>query len=147
MSDDILPTETVHASCVAIDGRGVLLAGRSGSGKSDLALRLMDRGARLVSDDYTRVRRVDSTLLGSPPETIAGRIEVRGLGIVDVDHLAESPIALMVMLDEQVERMPAETPAIRTVAGVALPIVALPAFDASAPIKIELALRAFGLTS
>ena len=76
MSDT--PDALVHASCVAIGGRAILLAGPPGAGKSDLALRLIDRGARLGSDDYTELRRVEGRLLARAPATIAGKIEVQG---------------------------------------------------------------------
>jgi len=137
-------SETVHASCVAIGGRGVLLAGRSGAGKSDLALRLIDRGAALVSDDYTLVRNAGGRLIGSAPAAIAGRIEVRGIGIVPMGHLAEAPLALLVVLDEAVERMPAEPLERRAIAGGTLPVIALAGLESTAPIKVELALRAGG---
>lgn len=140
-----LSSETLHASCVAIGGRAVLLHGRSGSGKSDLALRLIDRGARLVSDDYTVVRRVGSGLVASAPANIAGRIEVRGIGIVPMDAVESAPVALMAVLDELVERMPDDQPATRPVAGLPLPVIALAALETSAPIKLELALERFGL--
>ncbi len=133
-------TETIHASCVAIAGRGVLLAGASGCGKSDLALRLIDRGAALVSDDYTVLRRLGPGLAGSAPATIAGRIEVRGIGIVAMPHAGETPVALLVDLERAPERLP--EPASRTLLGVALPLLALAASEASAPLKVELALAA-----
>jgi serine kinase of HPr protein (carbohydrate metabolism regulator) len=60
-------SETVHATCVAIDGRGILIRGRSGAGKSDLALRLIDRGARLVSDDYTILAASGGRLRAAAP--------------------------------------------------------------------------------
>lgn len=134
-----LSSETIHASCIAIGGRAVLLAGRSGAGKSDLALRLIDRGATLVSDDYTRLIRRDGRLHASPPAQ-AGRIEVRGIGIVDMPHLADVPVALLVDLAAQVPRMP--EPATRRLAGVDLPTAALAPLEASAPIKVELLLAA-----
>ena len=140
-----LSSETLHASCIAIGGRAVLLHGRSGSGKSDLALRLIDRGARLVSDDYTVVRRVGDGLVASAPANIADRIEVRGIGIVPMEAVESAPVALMALLDELVERMPDDRPATRPVAGLALPVIALAALEASAPIKLELALARFGL--
>ncbi|SFR98748.1 HPr kinase/phosphorylase [Sphingomonas jatrophae] len=143
MRKPTLSSETIHASCVALAGGAVLLAGRSGAGKSDLALRLIDRGAQLVSDDYTLLRRVGGRLVGSAPATIAGRIEVRGLGIVDMPHLAEAEVRLIVLLDEPVVRMPER--AVRQFAGVDLPAVALAPLEASAPIKVELALARFGL--
>ncbi len=137
-------TETIHANCVSIDGRGVLLYGRSGFGKSDLSLRLIDRGARLVSDDYTILRRAGDRLLASPPPAIAGKIEVRGLGIIPMDAEAEADIALCVILDEPVDRLPEEDSSTRNFAGVAIPAITLHGLEASAPIKVELALRALG---
>ena len=132
-------SETLHASCVAIDGRAVLIEGRSGSGKSDLALRLIDRGAQLVSDDYTVLIRERGRLLAQPPATIAGRIEVRGLGIVEMSYVEGVPVALIVALVDAVERMPEERPA-RRIAGVTLPEIAIVAQEISAPIKVALAL-------
>jgi serine kinase of HPr protein (carbohydrate metabolism regulator) len=137
-------SETIHASCVAIGGRGVLIAGPSGSGKSDLALRLLDRGAALVSDDYTRVSRSGGRLLASPPETIAGRIEVRAVGIVGRPFITEVPVALLIDLAGAPERLP--EPRHRTVAGMHIPVIALAALEGSAPIKVEEALLLHGLT-
>lgn len=135
-----LSSETLHASSVAIGGRAVLIEGPSGSGKSDLALRLIDRGATLVSDDYTLVCRLPSgELVARAPATITGRMEVRGIGIVDMPHITDVPVALIVRLDVQVLRMPDRRT--RRVAGVAVAEVALDAFAASAPIKVELALK------
>lgn len=130
--------DTIHATCVAIDGRGILLSGPSGSGKSDLALRLIDRGAVLVSDDYTVCCADGSVVVASPPATIAGRIEVRGIGIVEMGHLPQVTVALLIHLDGTVERMP--DPATRLVAGTAIPLLRLAAFEASAPLKVALAL-------
>ena len=135
-----LSSDTVHASCVAIDGRAVLLGGRSGSGKSDLALRLIDRGAVLVSDDYTAVRRCDGRLWAAAPATIAGRIEVRGVGIVAMPAVAEAPVALYLDLDRMPTRMP--EPERRRFAGVDVPAAALAPLEPSAAIKVELLLKA-----
>ena len=74
MSKPSLSSETVHASTVAIGGKAVLIGGPSGSGKSDLALRLIDRGAVLISDDYTIVRRTDAGLVANAPATIIAMI-------------------------------------------------------------------------
>ena len=134
-----LSSETLHASTVAIDGRAVLIEGRSGSGKSDLALRLIDRGAALVSDDYTLVMRKDGVLRAKAPTTIAGKIEVRGIGIVDMPTVDDVPVALIVRLDVEVLRMPERR--LRRVAGVGVREIALDPFTASAAIKVELALR------
>ena len=138
-----LSSETVHTSCVAIGGRAVLIGGRSGRGKSDLALRLIDRGAALVSDDYTFVRRVDGRLLATAPQQIAGKMEVRGIGILEFPNASDVPVALLVDLDLDVERLPS-TPETRTIAGVAIPMLGLSALEPSAPIKVEAALRLFG---
>jgi serine kinase of HPr protein (carbohydrate metabolism regulator) len=141
--DEFPPDEVVHASCVAIRGRAVLLAGRSGAGKSDLALRLIDRGAALVSDDYTELRRLGGTLLAQAPATIAGRIEVRGIGLVELPEAAAVPVCLYADLDSSPERLP-EAAGIR-LAGVDIPLVALAALEPSAPLKLEYALMRFGL--
>ncbi|MBV9841294.1 MAG: HPr kinase/phosphatase C-terminal domain-containing protein [Sphingomonadaceae bacterium] len=136
---------TVHASCVAIRGRGVLLFGPSGSGKSDLALRLIDRGAVLVSDDYTVVTRRGDALYGRPPARIAGAIEVRGIGILPVAHRGEAPLALAARLDLAPDRMP--EPIGHEIVGLRLPLIAIAPLEPSAPIKVELALERFGLAT
>lgn len=141
----VVSSETLHASCVAIDGRAVLIEGRSGEGKSDLALRLIDRGAVLVSDDYTICARIDGVLLGSAPPNIAGKIEVRGIGVIDMPHQDRVPIALLVTILEAPPRMPGE-PKKRRIAGVDIPEVTLAALEPSAPVKVELALRHIGWT-
>ncbi|PCD03563.1 aldolase [Sphingomonas spermidinifaciens] len=134
-----LSSETLHASCVAINGRAVLIVGRSGAGKSDLALRLIDRGAQLVSDDYTILRRSGGTLLAAPPANIAGRIEVRGIGIVEMPHVADVPVALILSIEAEPDRMP-PAPELRRIAGIDVPCGAVAALEPSAPIKVELAL-------
>lgn len=134
--------ETVHATSIAIDGRAILLTGPSGSGKSDLALRLVDRGATLVSDDYTLCTARHGVLLAAPPDTIAGRMEVRGVGILPVPHMRDVPVALIIALGDNVPRMPDDLPPTLTVAGVSLPLAYLAPFEASAPIKAEYLLRA-----
>lgn len=135
-----LSSETVHASTVSIGGRAVLIAGRPGSGKSDLALRLIDRGAVLVSDDYTIVSRSGKRLVASPPETIRGRIEIRGIGLVDMPHETAVPVALVVDIDEPVPRMP-EPGRTRLIADIAVPLFALAPHEASAPVKVEQMLK------
>lgn len=136
-----LSSEMVHATSIAINGQGVLLAGPSGSGKSDLALRLIDRGAVLISDDYTLVKRIDGRLIATAPANIVGKIEVRGIGVVDLPYVAEAPVVLLIDLSDLVERLP-DAPTMRMIAGVDVPIVKLVPLEASAPIKAELALKA-----
>lgn len=135
-----LSFETIHASAVAILGRAVLLYGRSGSGKSDLALRLIDRGASLISDDYTVCHARDNALFASAPGSILDRIEVRGLGIVNMPSIQDIPIALLINLESDVDRFPLDRD-VFLIAGHHVPMVALEPFHASAPIKVELALQ------
>jgi len=135
----------LHATSVVIDGRVLLLAGASGSGKSDLALRLIDRGGVLLSDDYTQLRAEGGLLLASAPSTIEGRLEIRGLGIYQFQHQAVAPVALMLDLDRPPLRLP-DDPAPKTMlCGIAIPTIAFSAFECSAAIKAELALRKHGL--
>jgi serine kinase of HPr protein (carbohydrate metabolism regulator) len=137
----------VHATAIAIDGRAVLLRGPSGAGKSDLALRLIDGGARLVADDQVELRRAGERVVVTAPAAIAGLIEVRGLGILRVEAVAEATLALLVDLvpSAEVDRLPE----IRRedVLGVAAPTIALSPFEASAPAKLRLALSAFSADS
>lgn len=133
-------TETIHATTVAIADRAVMIVGPSGAGKSDLALRLIDRGAALLSDDYTQVQAQGGRLIASAPATIAGKMEVRGIGIITLPQAGDAPVALLVDLGAASERMP--MPATRRLAGIDVPAVALRATEASAPIKVELALKA-----
>ena len=141
----ILSSETLHASCVAIGGRGVLIEGLSGSGKSDLALRLIDRGAVLVSDDYTIVRRSTGTLTASSPPNITGLLEVRGIGLIALPFESDVAVTLMVSISDDVERMPDDSNT-RLIAGIAVPLGHVRSLDASAPIKVELMLKARGLS-
>lgn len=136
-------SETVHASCVAISGRAVLIEGPSGSGKSDLSLRLIDRGAMLVSDDYTIVRDGNGSPLAGSPPSLAGLIEVRGIGLVTSPYESDVPVALIIRLTETVDRMP-DNPSTRMLAGLAVPVAELKAFEASAPVKVELLLKRYG---
>ncbi len=133
----------LHATAIAIDGRAVLLRGDSGSGKSDLALRLIDAGARLVADDQSELHRRGDGIIVRSPATIAGLIEVRGIGIFRLDALGEAPVALIADLvpAENLERLPARQS--ETILGLALPLIAVAPFEASAPAKLRLALHAF----
>ena len=119
-----LSSETIHASCVSIKGRAVLIEGRSGEGKSDLALRLIDRGAALVSDDQTICQRQSGKLLATPPVTIAGRIEVRGVGIIEMPHVERVPVALLIVILDAPPRFP-EDARKRRIAGIDVPVLAL----------------------
>src|SRR5262245_7617681 len=98
----------VHATAIAIDGAAILLRGPPGAGKSDLALRLIDDGARLVADDQAEIRRAQDQILVSAPTAIAGLIEVRGIGILRVAPVDAAPLVLLVDLvpSAEVERLP-----------------------------------------
>ena len=140
-----LSAETLHASTVALDGRAVLISGPSGSGKSDLALRLLDRGFVLVSDDQTIVKKDGDRLIASAPPTIAGKLEVRGIGIVDMERVENIPIALAVELTSEIQRLPDDSRE-RLILGIHLPLISVDASAASAPSKVALALNRMGLT-
>lgn len=131
----------VHGTSVALGGDGLLLRGPSGSGKSDLALRLIDGGARLVADDQTEIRRLGDQLLMTAPAAIAGRLEVRGVGILSVPA-ASARLRLVVELvaPEQVERLPEAE--FTELLQLRVPLLRLSPFEASAPAKLRLALRA-----
>ena len=144
MNPPRLSSESIHASAVSLDGRAVLITGPSGSGKSDLALRLLDRGFALVSDDQTLVRREGDRLIASAPPNIAGKLEIRGLGIVEMEHVDDLPVALLVELTSDFARMPDDSRE-RPVLGVAVPLVSIDALAASAPSKVVVALDRMGL--
>ena len=137
----------VHATCVALrQGRGwraVLLRGPSGAGKSDLALRLIEAGARLVADDQTELVRRGNSVIASSPAKIAGLIEARGIGIVKLGRdqtVRRAAVVLLVDLapPERIARLP--EPASENVLGIDLPVVSLAPFEASASAKLRLAL-------
>jgi serine kinase of HPr protein (carbohydrate metabolism regulator) len=139
-----LSAETVHASTVTRDGRAVLITGPSGSGKSDLALRLLDRGFTLVSDDQTVVKKDGNRLLASAPPTIAGKLEIRGMGIVEMDRVDNVPVALIAELTGDIQRLPDDSRE-RPILGVKLPLITIDAMTASASAKVSLALDRMGL--
>jgi HPr kinase/phosphorylase len=145
----------MHATCVALDGHAALLVGPPGAGKSDLALRLISspvlqagslRSVELVADDQVLIGVHDQQLIVEPPQAIAGRLEVRGVGILQVPHVRRAVARLVVDLTpgQFIERLPdpGET---RVVAGRALPLMRVDAFAASAPVKV--ALRLLHLTA
>lgn len=134
----------VHATSVVCSGKAILIRGDSGVGKSDLALRLIDRGATLLCDDYTHLIHSENALIAEAVDTIAGMIEVRGLGLIRLPHIEQAPVSLIVMLlnadGPQPVRIPASLP-VQRLCGVDVPVLALHGFEVSAPLKIELALK------
>tara|TARA_B100000614_G_scaffold48687_1_gene41786 strand:+ start:655 stop:1104 length:450 start_codon:yes stop_codon:yes gene_type:complete len=129
----------VHGSCIEIGGSAVLLRGASATGKSDLALRLIDTGAVLVSDDRVALRPVGDGIEASPPSSIAGLIEVRGVGIVTTPFVARSRLALVAdLVVAPLPRLP--EPSTCRIEGVDLPVIVLMPFEASAPAKLRIAL-------
>ena len=155
-----MATLTIHATCVRLGrataafgvppGLGVLLLGRSGSGKSDLALRLIAMGAKLVSDDRTELYAAHGRLYGRAPARIAGLMEVRNVGIIKLPHAPHARIALVVELGRGAERLP-EHRHYRAPAALALatnaapPLVRIAPHEASAAAKIAAAAAAYAL--
>ncbi|NRD90770.1 aldolase [Sphingopyxis sp. BSNA05] len=139
-SDDSGEATILHATAVAIAGVGLLIRGNSGSGKSDLALRLIDRGAVLVSDDQVAIRRADQALLLSPPASLAGKLEVRSLGILQCEHVSGVELKLVIDLKDQVDRYPMDRQ-LMILLGMEIPSCTLDAMETSAAIKAELAMQ------
>jgi serine kinase of HPr protein (carbohydrate metabolism regulator) len=150
----------IHASCVLLGDAGkafgapadagILILGESGKGKSDLALRLIERGAKLVADDRCDLSARDGALYARAPNALAGLIEVRGAGIIALPFAAEARIALAVeMMDEgYVPRMPQPErymppPELVVHEDERPPLIWLSPFEASAPAKIAIAAAAF----
>ncbi len=145
--------ERRHATAIAIGDAAALLIGPSGAGKSDLALRCLGgalpftdgRPVRLVSDDQVLLERDGNRIIVSPPATIAGRLEVRGLGIVGVSHCDRAELKLIVTLgDAPPERLPEEADSTQDVLGLTIRRISLQPFHASAPAKLALAMRLVG---
>lgn len=131
-----------HASCVEFEGKGIVIFGPSGSGKSDLALRLIDAGGKLVSDDYVEIVSDGDILYAHPAPNIAGMIEVRGVGLIKLAYKKSSilVLALDLVSVEKIDRLP--TPKMFNENGVEIPLYAFDAFSASAIAKIRLMIRA-----
>ena len=135
-------TNNIHGTCVAFGRAGVLIRGSSGSGKSDLALRLIDNKAKLVSDDQVLAMEKNGKIVLSAPRSIAGKIEVRGVGIMDMQYTKSSTLALIVDLvdmGEVIERLPKKK--FTRLLGVKVPVIELSSFESSALAKLKLALK------
>ena len=136
----------IHASCVAIGGKGVLLLGKSGAGKSDLALRLIDGGAKLVADDRCELFLRGGKLYARAPDSIAGLIEMRGLGIIALPHVKSACVTLAVELAASLARLPEQafyTPPAGLTPKAPVPLIRVNAEGASAPARIRAAVGAF----
>lgn len=133
---------TIHATTIALNGAGVMLRGPSGSGKSDLALRLIGHGAQLISDDQTVLFIEGGRLMAQSPQEIAGKMEVRGVGIVNMGPSAIAPVTLLIdMIDiDELPRMPTFEPV--DLLGHMIPRLHLAPFELSAAAKVPLALQA-----
>ena len=132
-----------QATCVAIGGRALLIEGEPGSGKSSLALALIDRGAVLVGDDAVTLELRGDRVHASPPPNIAGRLEIRNVGLVTLP-VTEALVALLVTLDEAAPRQP--DPAASTdLLGCKVPHLALYPGAAALTLRAEYALRERGI--
>lgn len=132
----------LHASCVAIGAHGVLLLGDSSAGKSDLAIRLIDRGAVLVADDQVELSQKGDMICASAPASISGLIELRGVGILTMPSTVSIPLLLAVQLakKEWIERLPEPEP--YHCFGIEIPQFRLWSFEPSAAVKVEMAVAA-----
>lgn len=135
---------TYPASCVSIGEAAILITGESGIGKSELALALIDRGARLISDDQVSLRLEGERLVASPAQNIAGQIEVRNLGLMPMLVGSPCPVALLIELSRSAPRW-IEHCQRRAILGVAIPHILLTPDSAVLAIKAEMALQAYGL--
>lgn len=142
--------QLTYGTCIALGAKAALLQGPPGSGKSDLALRFVlecpaHLGAALVSDDQVLLSALDGRLIARPPAAIAGKIEVRGLGIVTLPFREEAELKLIVRLADaaDIPRLPAQPPETQTLCAIALPVLHMAPFEASAPLKLRLALERF----
>lgn len=133
-----------QAGCVAIDGRGLLIEGAPGTGKSSLALALIDRGARLVGDDGVVLSVRGGTLIAAPHPNIIGRIEVRNVGLLEMPVSPPVPVALLVILDPDAPRFVERAECVER-AGITLPMLRLYPDSPVLALRAELALRTHGL--
>jgi serine kinase of HPr protein (carbohydrate metabolism regulator) len=137
--------EARQFGCVAIGGRGVLIDGAPGSGKSSLALALIDRGAMLVADDGVMLEAQGGRLIAAPHPRIARKLEVRNVGLVDFPVSTPVPVALVLRLDDTAPRF-VEAAERMEIVGIALPLVRLWPESPVLALRAELALTRYGRT-
>ena len=135
--------QLVQASAVSIGGRALLIEGKPGSGKSSLALALIDRGATLIGDDGVQLVRDGEITVATPPPNIAGKLEVRGVGIVDLP-VASAPLSLILTIDPEAPRYP-EKLATRDILSIPIPVLPFKAGDAIQALRAEWALAEHGI--
>ena len=132
-----------NVSCVSLGGRAILISGAPGSGKTSLALALIDRGAELIGDDGISLDISDGVLMASPPPETAGKIEVRNVGIVELPTTT-APVALVLDLDDEAPRFPLDERH-REILGVQIPLIDFRAGDAIQALRAQYALDKHGL--
>lgn len=141
-------TLVMQASAVSIGGRALLIEGPPGSGKSSLALALIDRGAGLIGDDAVTLIAEAGRLIASPPPNIAGLIEVRGVGLVHEPAARPAPVALILALGQPAPpRLPAAPLPRRVIAGIAIPVLAFDPGTIAPAARAEKALQMHGCVS
>lgn len=141
------PTQIIQASAVAIGGRAIMIEGETGTGKSSLALALIDRGGELIGDDGVALTRKAGTIIASPPPNIAGKLEIRHVGIVEMPTTS-APLAIVLHLSlEEAGQIPRyiEMAEQAEFLGVAVPKLTLPARDNTLPLRAEWALKHHGI--
>lgn len=131
------------ASAVSIGGRAVLIEGPSGIGKSELCLTLCDRGAKLVSDDQVLISKTCGSISANPAPNIAGQIEIRNLGIINMEFVQNIPVALIIELSQNAPRF-VENARTDHMLGIKVPHIQLTAYSTALAIKVEWALQQYG---
>ena len=133
-----------HGTAVLYRGFGILIRGPSGSGKSDLALRLIDDGADLIADDQVIIKSVGEILQLSSPDNISGLIEVRGVGVVRIKYVSSIPLGLIVDINprKKLKRMPITKKEL--IGNISIPVITINAFESSAVAKLKVFLQCLG---
>ena len=135
--------QLVQATAVSVSGRALLIEGKPGIGKSSLALALIDRGATLIGDDGVKLVRDGGIIVAAPPPNIAGKLEIRGVGIVDLP-VTSAPLSLILAIDPEAPRYP-EKLELRDILGAPIPVLPFKAGDAVQALRAEWALALHGI--